>query len=306
MPELDDLMAEIPEGILSGEEIEAEEPVVEDEEVVEDPAEDESDDESDDDKDIDDKDPAEDEDDDYVVQAGNEKTETPEAPANAPKAIEGSEGQYILDHLQKINVRIINAKDEVETIQVYGWGDLPKDYKGFPTPYEQGVFTGSVQSQEAEARKFQSEYQQNRIAVEQEQYSAKENKAIADDLIELRQEGVFPKFKGTPGSREFNNSEGAKEFDRVTDYMNEYNDKALETANKGAAYKHIGFKEAYTMLHGPNPKAAANKTQQARKAVASRTVSGRGANASSRTPSAPVTNIMDLQADWDQMVGSTK
>ena len=317
MPDIADLLAALPPELQNDDEGDNTSDAA-DPSVAEPPADDESGDEGSDDTaeeaqdgdaasdDAAKDDTSDDSDDDYVVQAGEElKNAVDDTALNEPKAAQTNEGQYILEGLNKISVRIINAKDEVETVQVYGWGDLPRDYKGIATPYEQGLFSSAVQNQELTARQRQAEYRANQQQIQQEQFMQRENRAIAEDLADLRSDGLFPKFKGEPGSKEFNSSDGAKEFDRVINYMNEYNDRALEASSKGKAYRHIGFREAFIMLNGPNPKAAEQREQKARRAVASRTVTSQGTSSKTTRQLPRVSNITDLQSEWDQIAANS-
>ena len=103
----------------------------------------------------------EEEDDDYVTKADLDE-ETPPAvtPPVATTPTEEAEAQYVLGKLQKIPVRIVNADDKVETVEVYGYGDLPRDYKGIATPYEAGVFQTAVTNQLSKVNQLKTEFQQ--------------------------------------------------------------------------------------------------------------------------------------------------
>lgn len=245
-------------------------------------------------------------DDDYVADAGGDDDKPA---ANAPNVTPPTppvtdENTYILQNLTKIQTRVVMPDDSIKTVEVYGWGDLPRDMKGFATPYEQGIFTQASAAQELRARELQGEFRTQKMQADTEAYVQRENRAIAEDLTELRQEGIFPKFKGTPGSKEFNESEGAKEFDRVVAFMNEQNDRYGKAANSGKAYRHIGFREAFIMLNGPNPKAADKAEDKARRTAAGKLRSSRGTGADTKTVSNKrVTNITDLQDEFTQFAG---
>lgn len=219
---------------------------------------------------------------------------TPQPPAQPDDA-----AKFILDGLAKIPVRIVAGDDTIQTVEVYGFGDLPRDYKGFATPYEQGVFQAAVTAQELKARELQTQFNQLQSQKQADRYVELENQSIAEDLTELRQDGVFPKFKGNPGSREFNESDGGKEFDRVLAFMNERNDAYAKRAQSGKAYRHIGFREAFELLNGPNLKAAEQAETKARREVAAKTVSQKGTTATT-AKAAPkrVTNLTDLTDEF--------
>lgn len=251
---------------------------------------------------------ASDEDDDnedYFTTA-EEEPETPVA-TTTPTPITGAAGEdeskFVLDGLAKISVNIINKDDKVETVSVYGYGDLPRDYKGIATPYEAGVFQTAVTQQLNKIDQLRGQYQQTQVTKQNEAFVERENRAIAEDITELRQEGVFPKFRGTPGTKEFNESDGAKEFDRVVEFMNTRNDDYAKRAQSGKSYRHIGFREAYEMLNGP-AKAQADKAENsARRKAAGKTVSRRGTSASTaRQPAGRVNNLNDLADEFTSLV----
>lgn len=313
MPELSDILNELPpELAVDGSTDEDTTTAVADAPADDDAAddttdtEDTTDDAADDDSADDTDDSA---DDDYFTNLGDEDAdEDKPAATTTPAAGLDNEGQYILTNLPKISVSVLvpgaNGEDEVRQVQVYGWGDLPRDMKGFVNPYEQGIFTASANNNELKARELQTEFRQNKVKADTEVYVQRENKMIADDLTELRQEGIFPKFKGVPGSKEFNDSDGAKEFDRVVAYMNEQNDRYGKAAQNGRAFRHIGFREAYIMLNGPNAKADAKREQTARRAVAGKLRTSRGTAAGTRNVSTqPVNNINDLADEFSQFAG---
>lgn len=239
--------------------------------------------------------------------------EEEEKPATQPVTQQpqmDTESNYILTNLSKISVQLVmpsadGKSDEIQKFDVYGWGDLPKNYKGFASPYEQGVFTASAQNNETRARELQGEFRQNKVKADTEVYIQRENKAVAEDLTELRREGIFPKFKGIPGSREFDESAGAKEFDKVVAYMNEQNDKYGKAANSGKAFRHIGFREAFVMLNGPNTKANEKKDMEGRRNAAAKLKSGRGTSSDTKTVSTKrVSNITDLADEFASFAGN--
>lgn len=259
----------------------------------------------------------EDDDEDLETAFGDDEEEDdpkPPAAVQPPAAVAADpEANYILTNLPKISVNVLmptadGKGQETKTVQVYGWGDMPKNMLGFVSAYEQGVFTSSAQNNETKARELQNNFRQQKVQADTEAYTMRENKAIARDLKTLRTEGLFPKFKGVPGTKDFNDSEGAKEFDRVVAFMNEQNDEAGQAAQKGDAFYHISFRQAYRMLHPEkfDTKAIAAR-KNGEKAVARRVKSGGGG-----TPPKPniqtarVSNINDLASEFDAFAGSAK
>lgn len=288
-----------------------------------DDAGDDADDDSAEDDDAGDDDADEDEDedednDDYFTKGDDEDEDKPkpvvaDTPAPPAAVAQSDEAKFILDNLAKISVNIVvegtDGKDVIQQVSVYGYGDLPANFKGYANPREGELFRGAVTAQELKAQQLQSQFQtskqQSDLKKASEEYTVKENKAIAEDLTELRKEGLFPKFKGNPGTKEFNESDGAKEFDRTVAFMNKKNDEYVARANTGKNYRHIGFREAFEMLHGQNPKAAEQAEDKARKKIAGKVVSKRGTKATTiKGGVARVNSLSDLESEFQAAVSS--
>lgn len=319
MAELGQLMDDIPEDLL----LDGDSGTEGDEDAADESAsDDETDDETDEDDDAGTDDSTDDEtddstddaaDDDYITAGDEEEDNNPidagKDPAKpAPAATD--ENTYILSALPKISVNVLmptadGKGQEVKAFQVYGWGDMPKNMLGFVSPYEQGVFTASAQNNETRARELQNQYRTDKVKADTEAYTMKENRGIANDLKALRTDGLFPKFKGVPGSAEFNGSDGAKEFDRVIAFMNEQNDEAGRAAQSGSAFYHISFRQAYRMLHPEQFDAKRTAAQRtAARDVARRVKSGGGTKAGGRNvQTTRVTNITDLADEFAQFSG---
>lgn len=81
--------------------------------------------------------------------------------------------------------------------------------------------------------------------------------------------------------------------------MNDKNDSYLKAANGGKSYRHIGFREAFDMLHGPNPKGKEKAEDGARKTIAAKTKSRRGSDAQKQTVKAGrVSKLTDLDQEF--------
>lgn len=308
MPELADIINDLPPELASdGSTVDdTTDPVVDDPntEDVEDTEEDDQN--MDDDANADED--AEDEEDDYFTDADDEEDKP--GGANDPAPGVTDEGQYILTNLPKIAVNVVMPKadgsegNEVRQVQVYGFGDLPKNMLGFVSEYERGIFIMNANNNETKARELQSEFRQNKTKVETDLYVKKENKMIADDLTDLRKEGIFPKFKGVPGSEEFTQSPGGKEFDRVVAYMDQKNAEYGRAAQQGRAFKHIGFREAFEMLNGPNLKKAQQQDTASRRAAAAKLKGSRGTKSDTKVVSTKrVNNINELADEFATFAG---
>lgn len=259
-----------------------------------------------------------DDNDDYFTKDEDEADTPPKPVVNpdappAPAVVQTELAQYVLSNLTKIPVSIVVAgadgKDVIQNIEVYGVNDLPENFKGYASPLAGERFRGAVTAQEVKARalvdQFTADKQKADMEKASQEYATKENKAIAEDLTELRKEGIFPKFKGNPGTKEFNDSEGAKEFDRTVAFMNKKNDEYIQRVNSGKNYRHIGFREAFEMLHGQNPKAAEQAEDKARKKIAGKVVSKRGTRAqTAKTGAAQVSNLTDLADEFQAAVSN--
>lgn len=254
-----------------------------------------------------------DDDDELEVDLPDDKPAAVTPPEGAPKSAVTDEGQYILQNLPKIKTSIIVAgadgKDAVREVEVYGWGQIRNipGFKSFATAIDQTDFVMAANKNEQKATELQTQFRQDKVKADTEAYTTRENRSIAQDLRQLRKEGLFPKFKGVPGSDAFNNSIGAKEFDRVVQFMNEQNDEAGQAAQKGNAFYHISFRQAYRMLHPEQfdtKKIQANR--KAAQAAARRVKTGGGGSKPERnvTPRR-VSNINDLADDFAQFVGGS-
>jgi hypothetical protein len=251
----------------------------------------------------------EDDNEDYVTQTDIDEEDEDDKSTTAPSTNPSTdpsevEAKWVLDQLQPISVRIVNASDKVETIKVYGYGDLPQDFKGFASKYEEGLFTQAVTAQRSKAVELQTQYRQDQARKSTEEWQQKENKSIASDLKSLREEGIFPKFKGKPGTREFDSSQGAQIFDEVVTYMNGQNEAYAEGARKGEAYYHISFKQAFNELY-PGLKEAMASENKARRGVARKLKSTQGTEATkSKATKSSVLNITELEDEFSQFVGA--
>lgn len=246
----------------------------------------------------------------YVIDDEEGDDDTPPAATSTVDTAKLTQDEFVLAGLTKMTARVIGPDDKIYTVQAYGNGDLPRDMKSFASKYEEKLWDAAVIEQNARARDLIKEYQTAKTTAQVESDGKKwvrmENMAIREDLNDLIREGVFPKFKGEPKTREFDDSPGGKEFTRVINYMQQQNEKYRENANKGRAYRHIGFAEAFTMLNGPSPKAAEKSEDKARKIVAKKLKSGGGTNSNRKNISTkPVNNLNDLAAEFDAFAGST-
>jgi hypothetical protein len=232
-------------------------------------------------------------DDDDTSDDDTSPAELPAAPASFTP-----EEKYIVDNLPLIKVRVRLADDSIKTMEVRSAADLPRDMKGIATPYEDKQFDLANAAQETRARELQTYYRQHQTQLQAQEFEKKENQSIRDDIAELQRDGEIPKFKAQPGTRAFDNDPAAKTVQEVIEFMNDRNAKYLEQSNKGGAYRHIGFAEAYELMNAGGKNTSKNSS--ARKDAARKLVSKQGGS-SAKTPKAPVSGrtLKDVAAEFD-------
>lgn len=225
-----------------------------------------------------------------------EDTTTPELPT-VPTTFNAEE-KYIVDNLPLISVRVILADDSIKTMQVRSAADLPRDMKGIATPYEDKQFDLANAAQETRARELQSYYRQHQSTVQAQEFEKKENASIREDIAELQRDGEIPKFKAQPGTRAFNDDPAAKLVQETIEFMNDRNAKYLERSNKGGAYRHIGFAEAFELMNGKTKSDTKNNSE--RKEAAKKLVSKQGGS-SNKMSKAPISGrtIKEVAAEFD-------
>lgn len=209
------------------------------------------------------------------------------------------EEKYIVDNLPLISVRVVMDDDSVKTVQVRSAAELPRDAKGYASFHEGEVFKQNVTAQELKARELQTYYRNHQTQLQADEYDRKENLAIREDIRDLRKEGRLPALRGTPGTKEFDESPAGKIIQEVIDLMNDRNARYLERSNKGSAYRHIGFADAFELLHGNDTKAD-TKNSSARKEAARKLVSKQGGS-TNKTTKSPISGrtIKEVAAEFD-------
>lgn len=235
-------------------------------------------------------------DDDDEIAPGAPPTTTPELPA-VPSNFTAEE-KYIVDNLPLISVRVVMADDSIKTMEVRSAADLPRDMKGIATPYEDKQFDLANAAQESRARELQNYYRNNQSRVQAQDFENKENQAIREDVADLQRAGDIPRFKAQPGTKAFDADPAAKVVQDTIEFMNDRNAKYLEKSNKGGAYRHIGFAEAFELMNGTSNKTSKNSS--ARKDAAKRLTTGQGTKADkfAKGPTAGRT-IKEVAAEFD-------
>jgi heme oxygenase len=183
------------------------------------------------------------------------KEETPEEPAPLQPA--DPEAKYIVDNLPEISTRIMQDGKPVD-VTVKSWTQLPDDVE-FATKRDELAFMNSLTAQENRARELQNTYRQEQTQSQVNEFEQRENAAINEDLTRLQNEDKLPKLLA-PDDPKFADDPSTKEVQTVLDYMNEKNAEYLDRYNKGSAYRHIGFEEAFNMM--PKTQEANTRSQR--------------------------------------------
>ncbi len=259
--------------------------------------------ETEDTSDTTDKENTEDDEEGYVIDDGSEEdTEEPtiEEPVKQTSNFT-PEQQYIYDNLSPLSV---TGKDgKVYNVKVPG--ELPNDFE-FANIKEMMNFTAAITRQENEASRLQNAFNNERNAKTTQEFAAKENQAIIDDIATLQKSGDLPKFKKQPTDKDFDSDPAAKQVDEIIDFMNKKNEEYLKQSNNGKAFRHIGFEDAFYQYKREHPEKTRSAEQQAedkqRKEIG-RSVGSRGANAddAKKTYAQSGTTTRDLMAMIDNL-----
>lgn len=201
-------------------------------------------------------------DDDKGFTAKDLEQDAEEKPAETPPAAKGldPETQYIADNLPDITTRIIQD-GKVSEVSIKSWTQLPPDVE-FATKRDELAFINAITAQENRAKELQSDYRSTQNQNQAQEFEQRENAMIRDDITELQNQNLIPKFKVTPGDNGFESDNGYKAAQEVLEFMNKKNEQFLQNYNKGSAYKHIGFQEAYYMMPKSQQQDTRNKAQQ--------------------------------------------
>lgn len=193
-------------------------------------------------------------DDGYTANDLEQEEET--TPEVAPQKSLNPETQYIADNLPDITTRIIQD-GKVQEVNIKSWTQLPPDVE-FASKRDELAFINAITAQENRARELQTEYRTNQNQKQANEFEQRENAMIRDDISELQNQNILPKFKAMPGEKGFEEDTGYKAAQEVLEFMNKKNEEYLQNYNKGSAYRHIGFAEAYYMM----PKTQQKQVQQ--------------------------------------------
>lgn len=182
------------------------------------------------------------------------------------------EDAYILENLQPITVRGQVADKDVE-VKVYAPEQLPQGFK-FNDDRDREIVGKAFNMLESRAQQLQTDYRSQQTAKSATEFKAAEDAADRSEIGELQRDGVIPKFKAEPNSKDFDSDPAVKLVQEVLDFKEKENERFLKEFNAGKPYKHIGFEEAFFKYQRTNPPKVdeeQKKEDAERKEVARRT-----------------------------------
>lgn len=192
----------------------------------------------------------------YTIDEGEEEPESDEQePSNSTeRQNEGltPEQQYILDNVQPLTVRGTIGDGAVKEYEVLAPEQLPQGFK-FADDVEFAKATKGFAMLENRATQLQQDYRNQETQKANKEFKEREDTADRQDIAKMQREGLIPKFKAKPDSKEFDSDPGVKLAQEVIDFKEQMNQKYLDEYNAGRPYKHIGFEEAFAMFKRQNP-----------------------------------------------------
>lgn len=229
----------------------------------------------------------------YTADDALEVDDTPTPANSAPVDQSGvqlsaAEQKYVIDNIGEPVVlngyKLDKDGNQVDyTVKAYAANQIPRDFN-FTSQVDQlqavQAFNGLEQKANTLLQQKRSDDSRSAAA----DYQRRENEAIQSDVAELQKEGRLPKFRVRPGEAGFDEDPGAQIIDEVLKIMADKNQKYYEDSQKGKAYRHIGFEQAFDIYERTNParqaarKADADQANEdkARKTKAERGDSNRG------------------------------
>lgn len=204
-------------------------------------------------------------------------------PAPDPEEIDTSglnpEERFIIGGLPLITARVKNG-DGVKELQVKSWTQLPDDLE-FASKRDELAFLNALNAQELRARDLQQQFRADDQKKKSDDFERIENEGIRQDITDLQQTGDLPKFKLKPDEKGFNEDPTTKDVQNILNFMEERNKQFLAEYNQGRPYRHIGFREAFSMYQqsGPDKKSPQKSEDKERKDMADKVAGNKGLTA---------------------------
>lgn len=233
----------------------------------------------------------------YAIDEGEEKAEPPEKVEVTP------EDQYILDGVKDSAITVrgtVGDSKEVKEFKVLAPQQLPRGFH-FLDDYDASVAYTAFNTLEQKASQLQAQYRQEQTTKTNQEITEKERQADRSDIARMQKSGIIDLFKVAPDDPKFESDPAVELVQNIMDYKDKLNSQYAEAYSKGAAYRHIGFEEAFYKYQRDNPtkgNPAQQKEDKERREFARRTNrpnAGRSTQASKpRVPAGASSRDLDM------------
>jgi hypothetical protein len=232
----------------------------------------------------------------YTIDEGEEAAK----PVKQPEVT--SEDQYILDGVKDSAITVrgtIGDAKEVKEYKVLSPQQLPRGFH-YLDDYEAGVAFTAFNALERKAQELQGQYRQEQANNQTQEITEKERQADRSDIARMQKAGTIDLFKASPDDSNFESDPAVELVQSVLDFKNKLNTQYNEAYSNGAAYRHIGFEEAFYRFQRENPtkgNPAQAKEDKERKEFARRTNrpnAGRPANKTPKVPAGASSRDLDM------------
>lgn len=207
------------------------------------------------------------------------------------------EEKFIYNSLDYITVK---GKDG-EELSVKLPTQLPDDFE-FASKRAEAQFYSAMSAQSAKAEKLMNKITSDREQTTKQEQEKAELDAIIADVDRLQDDGIVPKIKAKPGTKEFNDDPSVQLVNKILDFRDEYNRKHkgenISSYTAGLLYKAKNPKEFET--EDDKRRASQDRSRQkAASRVANKTTSANRPeyNTKAFSRNASLTDIADYYAD---------
>lgn len=207
------------------------------------------------------------------------------------------EEKFIYNSLDYITVK---GKDG-EELSVKLPTQLPDDFE-FASKKAEAQFYSAMSAQSSKAEKLMNKITSDREQTTKAEQEKAELDAIIADVDRLQDDGIVPKIKAKPGTKEFNTDPSVQLVNKILDFRDEYNRKHkgenISSYTAGLIYKAKNPKEFET--EDDKRRASQDKSRQkAASRVATKTTSSQRPeyNRKAFSNNASLTDIADYYAD---------
>nr|DAM36356.1 MAG TPA: hypothetical protein [Caudoviricetes sp.] len=207
------------------------------------------------------------------------------------------EEKFIYNSLDYITVK---GKDG-EELSVKLPTQLPDDFE-FASKRAEAQFYSAMSAQSSEAEKLMNKITSDREQTTKAEQEKAELDAIIADVDRLQDDGIVPRIKAKPGTKEFNTDPSVQLVNKILDFRDEYNRKHkgenISSYTAGLIYKAKNPKEFETEDDIRREKQDESRTKTARRVATKTTSSQRPEyNRKAFSNNASLTDIADYYAD---------